>query len=223
MTLGPMLPQIPSVALRQQLIEVIRIIAKRDLRPLEELLDRPEEALVQILIDIIGSLKGEKPFQLLLKTIHHPSERVRKKALGYLVDGAPQSLKRVFPLIEDPSQTVRRMMLERLGQSRSETAEGLLLDYLAHRRFKLRDREHLLACYRALGRCGSRRSIPFLQGLLFDRDWIPRFGRSLHRRGAVVALMALETEDAKQILKRASKTLTPSVRLAYRKAMRSGR
>jgi HEAT repeat protein len=218
-----MLPQIPSAALQQQLTEVIRIMAKRDLRPLEGLLHRSEESLVQILVDIIGSLEGEKPYQLLLKTIHHPSERVRKNTLKHLIARDPQAFEKVFPLIEDPSETVRRMMLERLGQSRSEVAESLLLHYLAHRRFKLTNREHLLACYRALGRCGSRRSIPFLRGLLLDGGWIPRFCTSLHRRGAAVALMALETDEAKETLERASKSLVPSVRLASRWALEASR
>jgi hypothetical protein len=222
-TLAPMLPQIPSVALQRQLTEVIRIMAKRNLRPLEALLNRPEESLVQILIDIIASLEGDRPFRLLLKMIHHPSERVRKKTLKHLIARDPQALKKVFPLVEDPSETVRRVMLERLGQARSEVAEGLLLDYLAHKRGKLTNREHLLACYRALGRCGSSRSIPFLRGLLLDGGWIPRFGRSLDRRGAAVALVALKTKEAKKIIERASKSLAPSVRLAYRKAIGASR
>jgi hypothetical protein len=219
LSLAPMLPQIPSAALQRQLVEVIGIMAKRDFRLLEELLDRPEESLVQKLIDIIGPMEGEKPLRVLLRMIHHPSERVRKKVLRYLVVRYPQSLGKIFHLIEDPSEAVRGMLLEHLGQSRNELAEGVLLDYLSHRRFKITNHEHLAACYRVLGQCGSSLSIPFLRGTLFDRGWMPGFGRSVHRRGAVIALMTLGNEDSKNILERASKSIMPSIRLAYRKAV----
>ncbi len=179
--------------------------------------------MVQRLLHVVGYLEGERPTQILLNMVDHSSARLRKAALKHLLTRDPLMLERVFPSIEDPSEAIRHLMLEELGQFRSELAEGLLLDYLEQRRFKLTTHRHILACYRALGRCGSSRSIPFLRGVLFKRCWIPDFGRSPHRLGAAIALMALGTEDAKEILQKASQSLFPSVRLAGRKALEARR
>ncbi len=175
--------------------------------------------MVQRLVDIVGELEGERSITILRKMIKHPSERVRRSALMYLVARDSSVLRKVFPSIEDTSEVVRSFMLEHLGQCRSESAESLLLDYLEQRRFRLTNPGHLFACYRALGRCGSARSIPFLQRTLFNEGWIPGFSRSTHRQGAAIALMALGTEKAKNTLQKASRSLFPSVRLAYRRAM----
>jgi hypothetical protein len=223
LALGPLLLEIHSPQIQRQLMEIIGSLATRDLRPLEQLLDRPEESLVGMLVDILGHLKGEKTTRILLKMIHHPSERVRSKALKALAVRGPEILAELFPLIEDPSDGIRRRMLEYLGQRRSELAEGLLLGYLEGKAFRRKDYQHTLACYRALGRCGSPRCIPLLRRMLLDRGWIPGFGRSMHRHCAAIALNTLGMEEAKQILEKASRSIFPSVRRAYRKAMEGNR
>jgi len=220
LALGPMLLQVRSSGARREFMEIIGIMAKRDLRPLARLLRRPETFLVQRLVHILGRMKGEKPTQLLLKMVDHPSERIRDHALRSLVarDLTPQVLEKLFPLVEDDSDAVRELMLEYLGDRRSEVAEGLLLDYLEQGRFRRKEREHLLACYKTLGRCGSSRSIEFLQDHLLSQSWIPGFGRSVHRQGAAISLMALGSGEAKEVLEKASRSLSPRVRRAYKKA-----
>jgi hypothetical protein len=47
LALGPMLSQLRSPSVQRQLMQVIAIMAKRDLSPLEQLLDSPEEFMVQ--------------------------------------------------------------------------------------------------------------------------------------------------------------------------------
>jgi HEAT repeat protein len=213
------LGQITSEALQKELAQVITIMAKKDLGPLETLLDHHEESLLKRLIDIVGSLEGQRPLELILKMTRHRSEGIRRRALKHLMARDPQAIKRFFPFIDDPSKAVRHVILEQLGRSRNERAEGLLLDYLLQRQSEPIEHDHLLACYRALGRCGSSRCIPSLQGLLFDRRWIPGSGTYLHRKGAAIALMMLGTGEATKTLERASRSLMPGVRLAYRKAL----
>jgi HEAT repeat protein len=219
LALGPLLPQIHSYRIQRHLTEIIGSLANRDLRPLEELLDRPEEPMVRSLVYILGHLKGERPTQILLKMTNHSSDQIRKQTLKILMEREPQLLDKVFSLIDDPSVSVRDLMLEWLEQRRDEKAEGLLLDYLEQRRFQRPDRQHLLPCYKALGRCGSSRSIPFLQGVLLNRGWMPGSLRSIHRQGAAAALSELDTVEAKEILGRASRSPFSSVRSAYRKAV----
>ena len=219
LALGPMLSQLRSPSVQRQLMQVIAIMAKRDPSPLEQLLDSPEEFMVQKLVCVLGYLKDEKSTQLLLRMTHHSSEKVRKQAVIELFARGQHFIKHLFPLIEDPSQSVRRLILDQLGREKNRSVEALLLDYLEQARFKITDHQHLMACYRALGRCGSSDSIPFLRSLLFNRKWILDFGRSVHRKGAVVALVSLGTEEAMELLHKASRSLFPSVRIAYRKAL----
>ncbi len=218
LALGPMLLKLRSSGTQRQFMQIIGILAKRDIRPLERLLRRREEFLVQRLIDIVGHLEGKKPTQILLKMVRHPSQRIRERALMFLVDRDPRLLKMLFPFVEDPGEAIRQLMLQRLGQGRSKLAESLLLEYLERRQYKLKDRQHLLACYRTLGRCGSAQSIPFLRGLVLSRVWIPGFTTSIHRQGAAMALMEMGTQEAEEILEKAARSLLPGVRRAYRKA-----
>lgn len=222
LALGPMLPQIRSSNIQRQLMEVIGIMAKRDLRPLEQLLDSSEEFVVQKLVYILGHLNGEKPTQILLKMVHHPSDRVRKTAIKHLLDRDEQTLEKVFHLIDDPDTGLQRLLLDHLGSRRNKLGENLLLGYLGNGHFKPSNGQHLLDCYKALGRCGSADSILLLRERLLNKRWIPGTLRSLHRQGAVMALTAMETADAEELLIKASRSLFPSVRLAYRKGVEAG-
>jgi HEAT repeat protein len=218
--LAPMILKIRSSSVQRHLMEIIGILAKRDLRPLERLLDSPEDFLVQRLVLIIGWLKSERVDQILRKMTCHPSEQVRKQALKALLARDPNAIEEFFPLIEDPSEAVRRLMLDSLGKARNQSAERLLLDYLEQRKFRINDPRHSLACYQTLGQCGSSLSMPFLEGVLFNRGWIPDFGKSIHRQGALKALNLLETQEAELVLERAGRSLLPGVRSACRKAIR---
>jgi len=65
--------------------------------------------------------------------------------------------------------------------------------------------------------------MPFLKGLLFSWGWIPDFGKSIHRQGTLKALKLLQTEDSERLLEKASSSLLPGIRMAYRKAMEENR
>ena len=220
LALGPMLLQLRSSSARREFMEIIAIQAKRDIRPLKRLLRRPEVFMVQRLVNVLGHLKNKESTQLLLKMVGHSSERVRDLALRFLVarNLGPEILEELFHLIDDTSDSVRQVMFEYLGRRRSELAEGLLLDYIQQGQFRHNDREHVLACYRALGRCGSSRSVPVLRAVLTGQGWMPDFGRFIHRQGAAIALMEMGNDEAKEILEKASRSLSPPIRRACRKA-----
>ncbi len=219
-TLVPLLLRISSSRIQRILMDVICSLANRGIRPLEQLLDNPDEPMVRKVVDILGHLRGKKSTQVLLKTIHHPSEEVRKEAVKVLVGKDPRVLRRLFPLIEDPNESIRRMMLDYLGQRKNETAEELLLDHIQNRRFKLTDSQHIQDCYRVLGKCGSSLSLPFLQETLLDRGWKSIVGKdkSLDRQRAALALAYLGTREAEEILAKGSRSLFSNVKIACQKA-----
>ncbi|MEE9120547.1 MAG: HEAT repeat domain-containing protein [Syntrophobacteria bacterium] len=218
-TLGSMLLQTPSLRLQQMLTEVILSLASRDLRPLEAMLDRPEEDLVQKLVLVVSSLGGERPTQILAKMVHHSSARVRQAAVKGLLRRGPASIKELFHLIEDEDDSVRRLILHHTGKERNEVSETLLLQYLEQGKIKGSDDKHIIACFRTLGRCGSPRSLPFLRQTLLGRAWLPDLRSSAYRQGAALALQAMRIKGAQQVLEDASRSLKPGVRRIARKVM----
>ncbi len=218
-TLGSMLLQTPSLRLQQMLTEVILSLASRDLRPLEAMLDRPEEDLVQKLVLVVSSLGGERPIQILAKMVHHSSARVRQAAVKGLLRRGPASIKELFHLIEDEDDSVRRLILHHMGKERNEVSETLLLQYLEQGKIKGSDDKHIIACFRTLGRCGSPRSIPFLRQTLLGRAWLPDLRSSAYRQGAALALQAMRIKGAQQVLEDASRSLKPGVRRIARKVV----
>jgi HEAT repeat protein len=222
--LGPLLSEVSSAALRHRLMEAIGILSKQDLNPLSRLLKAPDDLMVRWLVTIIGHLDGKEPQKLLLDMARHPSLEVRWEALKQLLKQNGCVQRSFFFLLEDPSDIIRREILSRLASERNRTSEDPLLEYLDQKAFNISDYDHILACYAALGKCGSSRSIPFLEATLKERSWWEIFdiGGSPHRRGAAVALAELKIPEADKILMQATRSFFPLINRAARKAI-SGR
>ncbi len=216
-TLSIILLQNHSSQHRQVLLDVMSSLASRDPRLLESLLKSPDDKLVQMLVHVLVNLKGEQSTKVLLKLVHHKSEYVRLEAVKGLMQRGPARIQDIFKLINDKDETIRRLILRQIGQSRDHITEGLLLDYLEHRKFKSTDNEHVITCFITLGQCGSSRSIPFLRRTLLGWGWMPTFWRAAHRNGAAMALSILGMKEARQVLENAGRCLYPSVRRIVRK------
>jgi HEAT repeat protein len=221
--LAPILLEKLSAPAERQLMEIIGSLALKDIHPLKQLLDRPEEALVKKLVYILGHIKGEKTKLILLKMTRHTSGLVRLEALKALTRRDAKMIKELFPLIDDPILAIRRLMWKYLEQHKNDEIGNLILSYLEQKKIRRKDDQQILNCYKILGRCSSRSTIPFLRESLLSQGWDFSSNRSLRRQGAVVALLELHTEEAEEILKKASKSLFPSVRSAYQKALKDHR
>ena len=217
LAIGPMSLEVSSPSIQRDLMGLICSLAGRDISPFERLLNQPDKNLVQKMIPVLKKLKGDRPSELLLMLIRNPSEKIRMTAFDTLMARDRRHLQEVFYLIDDESDRIQRRILKYIGENRNEFVEKLVLDYLEQRKFQRHDNQHILACYEALGRCGSARSIPYLRSSLFKGGWIPGFNKSVHRQGAVIALMALELDEVQILLDKASRSLLPGVRIAYGK------
>jgi hypothetical protein len=224
LALGPLLSEVSSAALRRRLMEAIGVLSKQDLKPLRQLLKVPDEQMVKRLVTIVGHLDGKDPQRLLLDMAYHPSLDVRKEALKQLLNRNGCVQRSFFFLLEDSSDVIRREILHRLASERNPRSEDPLLEYLGQKVFKVSTNDHILACYEALGKCGSTRSIPLLKATLQERSWweIFNLAGSPHRRGAALALAALNNPEADKILMQASRSLFPPIKRAARRAI-SGR
>ena len=218
--LAPLLLEKLSMPVERQLMEVIGSLAVKDIHPLEQLLDRPEETLVKKIVFILGHIKGKKSGQILLRMTRHESGRVRLEALKALTRRDENMTEKLFPLIEDPVLPIRRMMWNYLEKHQDPETGNLIRNYLDHKKIRREDDEQILNCYKTLVRFDSNGFFPFLRESLINKGLDFSFDRSVRRRGAALALLELGTEEAQEVLERASKSLFPSVRSAYRKAVK---
>jgi HEAT repeat protein len=216
-TLGGMLLETSSLGLQKMLLEVILVLARRDLKPLEAMLGRPEEELVQKLVYVLGRIDGERSTQILGRMVRHPSPRVRHEAVKPMLKRGTADIQGLFHLIEDENQAIRRLVLHHMAQDRNQVTENLLLEYLEQGKPKRSDDEHIIACFRTLGRCGSPRSIPFLRKMLLSRAWLPSLRKMSYRQGAAFALQSMATKEAQEVLEEASKSLFSGARGIARK------
>jgi hypothetical protein len=216
-TLGDMLLRNQSPKHRQILVDVIVALASRDIAPLESLIKHPDEKLMERLVHVFVNLDGERTLKVLLKLLHHPSAYVRQEAVKGILKRSHVPIKEVFSLIDDKDEVIRRLILKHLSQSKDRIAEDLLLRYLEQRKYNGNDSGHIIACFTALGQCGSSRSIAFLRQTLLGRGWLPTFRISADREGAAVGLSKIRTKEAQKVLDEALRCLSPGVRRMVKK------
>jgi HEAT repeat protein len=205
-------------------MEAIGILSKKDLNPLSQLLKASDENMVKRLVTIVGHLDGKDPQKLLLDMARHPCLDVRRDALKQLLRRHGGVQRSFFFLLEDSSGVIRQEVLRCLASERNRISEDPLLEYLGQQVFEISGNDHILACYEALGKCGSARSIPFLKAKLEERCWWEIFsiGGSPQRRGAALALAKLNIPEADKILMQATRSFFPPIKRAARRAI-SGR
>jgi HEAT repeat protein len=218
LTLGPMLPQFSPSEIQLAVMGTIASLAQKDLAPLQQLIEVSEGWLAEQLLIVLGGMPGEKATRILVGMLAHPMPNIKCSALRALMSRQRGVIEEIVPLIADPSPEVSTLALQHLGARKSEKAEGLLRDYIKDKRCRRSDREHILACYRALGLCGSAASIAYLRDVILDESLLPDVSKSLHRQGAAVALNLLAGDEAGAVLLEASESRFSSVRLACRKA-----
>jgi len=218
--LGPLLLQAQSEDVQKMVEEVIEYLSAQDLNPLEELLAHPDEAMGEKLLAILGRLQGERAQKIFHAMLDHPSDKVRTMAIRTLVINEPRNIKLLFPFIKDPYEPIQKEILAWLSSQKSEQLETLIMVHIKKELHKS-DPDHILACYKALGRCGSNNSVPFLHKTLLNNGWnsFTGIGKLIHRQGAACALALLDTWEAKDVLLKASKSKFPVVRQAFEESM----
>lgn len=218
--LAPVILETKSSATQKMLMKVIEYLCLRDMEPLVTLLDHPDHKLAEKLLPMLGRLRGEQSYNIVLKMSEHSSDIVRREAVKLLLNRDSQSVLKLFHLIEDPSLEIRELILAEAAKQRSTLLENLLLKHIK-KNIDNKNTDYLLACYSSLGQCGSVKTIPFLRKVLLNNGW-NRFwglGRPVHREGAATALALLDKKQAENILVKASKSRFKVIRNAFQKAM----
>ncbi len=220
-SLATIFSKVESAQGRSIMADLIASFASRDRQVLEELLSRPEEELVLRLLKVLVAQPDEMVAErLLYKVIGHPKEQVRSRALDILVERESEYFEKLFQLTSDPSQEIRGKVFAYLEEFRSKVLERLFVDFMVTDRFQRQERDHIEACYKTLGKCGSDNSVEMLEKILFSQAWnfVAGLGTPVHRNGAAVALALIKSPASLKALNKAEKSAVPHIKKAWRKA-----
>jgi HEAT repeat protein len=216
--LVPVIIQKSSQEIQQLILKVIVHLSQRDIGPLEKTAAEHGMEMGDKLLVILKYLQGERVNKILFKMSEHTSDMVRKKAIKELLERDPKYAQKLFPLIDDPRKDIRLCALAAFGKQKSSALENMLLNYLKENSAE-KDPSHILACYEALGRCGSKKAVPFLSKILLSQGWNSYIGsgKLIFREGAAIALALLDTPGAKDNLQKASKSRFKVIKQAFEK------
>jgi len=205
----------------EQIVEnTIISLAHQDVSCLESLINDPDERIVEKVVPVLSRLEGDTSLKYLIKLARHLSASVRCMAVKAIGQTRGSQMSTIFEFIDDPDASVRHVILTQMAQSRNEIAEDLMLQYLQTRKFSAAQSEHIMECFKTLGKCGSLRSIPFLIKTLLHRKWMAGLRKSAYREGAALALVALKIPEARQVIEAAGRSLHPGLRRIAREAGR---
>jgi hypothetical protein len=205
----------------EQIVEnTIIALAHQDVSCLESLINDPDERIVEKVVPVLSRLEGDTSSKYLIKLARHLSASVRCMAVKAIGQARGSQMSTIFEFIDDPDASVRHVILTQMAQSRNEIAEDLMLQYLQTRKLSAAQSEHIMECFKTLGKCGSLRSIPFLIKTLLHRKWMAGLRKSAYREGAALALVALKIPEARQVIEAAGRSLHPGLRRIAREAGR---
>jgi hypothetical protein len=213
--LVPVIVQTRSPEMQRMVSDVIVKKSRRDIGPLNEIAQKHGQQMGVRLLAILNRLQGDRINTIILRMCDHPSDIVRRNAIKELVKRDPEYAQQLFSRIDDPSKEVRASILAAFAKHRSGALENLLLNYMQENIGK-KDPAHILACFEALGRCGSNTSVPFLSKILLNKGWnnFMGTGKPVFRQGAAQALSFIDTPEAKDAVQKASESSFEVVRNA---------
>jgi hypothetical protein len=201
-----------SSQLEQIAEDTIIFLVQDDVSRLEPLINNSDERIAQKIIPVLTRLEGDTSLKYLMTLARHSSSSIRRMAVKAIGQKCGEQAIVMFNFINDTEEAVRRLVLTHMGQSRNETAEDFLIQYLQSQKFSSAQNDHIIECFRTLGKCGSLRSIPFLRKSLLQRKWMAGFKKSAYRQGAAIALAALNLPEADKIIETAGRSLYPGLR-----------
>jgi hypothetical protein len=206
--------------LEQMVKDTIISLVCKDVSCLESLINDSDERIAKILVPVLSNLERDKTLKYLMKLAEHSSASVRRMAIKAIGQARGNQTSAIFKFIDDPDASVRRVILTQMGQSRNEIAEDLLMQYLQNQQFNASQIGHIMECFRTLGKCGSLRSVPFLRKILMNLEWMAGLRTSVYREGAALALVALKIPEARQVIKKAGRSIRPGLRRIAREVER---
>jgi HEAT repeat protein len=224
LAIGPLsesLTDMKTLTQQRILMEIIGMLAQRNFEIFEAQVEKADNDVLAKLLIILGHLKEKKAEEILLQKIEHPADNVRKAAVTTLLKRDAKMITKLFHLIEDPDESIQQSILYGLGQQKSTLTESLLINYMEQKAFTKKTKKHISACFMALGGCASTQALPFLRKILLEKGWNSSFGmgKSVFRVGAALALLSINSVEAKDVLNDAAQSSHSAVSGALQKAI----
>lgn len=221
LTLGPMLFDVSSPAIRNHMNRAVMRLASKDPRPLYQLARSPSPALARQALMNLSRLGKTDHIPIILECAESEDVLLKRVAVKALTMIDPPPYAHALPFVFDADRIVQQTIFQFLIRTKIAETEAVLIHYINTTRFSPDHRASVILLYEALGRIGGKEALCFFKTRLFARPW--RFGRvhAVHRRGALTGLMQQQDPEAAVLLQRASKSLWPTIRRAYGKAFRS--
>ncbi len=220
-TIAPLTGKVQAADIRQTLADIILHHAQRDPQALAKTVHLLDAELCEKLMEVAEQMKTSDGNKILAKMSLHPLAQVRRPAFEILVYRDMIDPLDVFLLLNDSDEGVREKIFSLLQKKRDKQIETRLLTYLKEGECSINTKEHLLACYNALGHCGSVASVPLLQEVLMGGGWGSLVDRSskIHKQGAAYALGLLGIDEANRVLQEGAGSMIPDIRRACRKVI----
>jgi HEAT repeat protein len=200
--------------------DTITSLVSQDVSGLELLINYSNEKILEKLVPVLSRLDESTSSKYLMRLARQSPASVRRMAIKAIGQSPGNQMSAIFDFIDDPDASVRHVILTQMGQARNEIAEDFLMQYLQTRKFSAAQIEHMMECFRTLGKCGSSQSVPFLRKTLLHRKWMAGLRKSAYREGAALALVALKIPEARQVIEEAGRSFHLGLRRIAREAGR---
>ncbi len=221
LTLGPMLLEASSPAVRNHMNRAVMGLASKDPRPLYQLARSSSPAVARQAVMNLSRLGKTDHVPILLECARSEDVLLQRVAVKALTMIAPPPYAHALPFIFDTDPIVKQTIFHFLIRTKNAETEAVLIHYINTTRFSPDHRASAILLYEALGRIGANEALLFFKGRLFGRPWRGGRVQAIHRQGALTGLMHQQDPEAEVLLKRASKSLWPSIRRAYGKIFQS--
>lgn len=211
-TLLSLLSKPQSDAKKKVLLDAIVHFASRDINALELAINNAGNNLLERLVSVLLKMDNPQSLKYLQKLSHHSSGSIRYAAIKGILRIDPCRIKEMFNLIVDKEDSIRQLVLEQMASARNPVAEEFLVSYLRKIRSADFYANHLIQCFRTLGKCGSASSVPFLRETLLKWGFLTGSKRTVMRTGAAIALGTLGIAEADKVLDAAKRSMFSGIR-----------
>ncbi len=201
-----------SDAKKKVLLDAIVHFSSRDIGALELAINNAGDNLLERLVSVLLKMDNPQSLKYLQRLSRHSSGAVRYAAIKGILKIDPGRMKDMFSLVDDKEDSIRKLVLEQMGRIRDPGSEDFLVSYL--KKISSTDfyANHLIECFRTLGKCGSSRSVPFLKETLLKWGFLTGSRRAILRKGAAIALCTLGIAEADKVLDAAKRSMFSGIR-----------
>lgn len=216
-TMIKLLPVPQTIQLQQILENAIFSIILKDPACLDPLIDEADEKVLEKLFPVLSKLDANTSSTCMIRLTENSSAIIRRKAVKEILKTGAD-FPNIFSLMDDEDASIRRMVLKEMGKTRNASTESFLLQYLHTKNFNAEHSEHIMECFKTLGKCGSSQSVPFLRKTLRNLNLMGGQKASAFREGAALALTVLNIPESQQVITDTRRSLRPGLRKIVREA-----